>query len=455
MQSGQGDQQSYEHVKDMLRDSRKRTLELVGDLSPEQMMGPQLKIVNPPLWEIGHLAWFQEYWNLRRKDGTRDEFADSEFLERPDEIYNSAEIDHDSRWGADLLSAPETHKYMQDTLDRTLDRLDEEGGPELAYYSRLAVFHEDMHTEAFTYTRHTHGLSAPALSEYDPSILEGQPSGSLPGDAEIPGGEFMLGADPGAVERGEVPFVFDNEKWSHPVQVAPFRMARGQVTYGQFAEFVDDGGYQKPELWSESGRSWREANGVELPLYWEKRGSGSGEWYRRLFDCWEPIPDHAAVIHVSWYEAEAYCNWAGRRLPTESEWELAAAAEPDGAGGISSRKRIYPWGDEPPYPGDRRANLDGVLMGTVDVAAFPDSESASGVRQMLGNVWEWCSDVFEPYPGYERDPYKEYSEPWFGDHMVLRGGCWATRSRMLRNTWRDFYTPDRRDTFVGFRTCAR
>lgn len=448
----QGNPGSTELVKEMLRDSRRRTLELVGDLSEEQMMGPQLRIVNPPLWEIGHLAWFQEYWNLRRRDGTRDEFAASGFLERPDEIYNSAQIDHDSRWGADLLSTPGTYEYMQSVLDRTLERLDREGGPELAYYSRLATFHEDMHTEAFTYTRHTHGLPAPELSDYDPSVLDGQPAGALEGDAEIPGGEFMLGADP---DDDRVPFVFDNEKWAHPVRVAPFRMARGQVTYGQFAEFVEDGGYRKPELWSESGRRWREAGGVEGPLYWEKRGSGSGEWHRRLFDRWEPLPLDAAMIHVNYHEAEAYCNWAGRRLPTEAEWELTAAAEPGSDGGITDRKRLYPWGDEPPTLGDRRANLDGVLLGTVDTAAFPAGESAFGVRQMLGNVWEWCSDVFEPYSGYERDPYAEYSEPWFGDHMVLRGGCWATRSRMLRNTWRNFYMPDRRDTFVGFRTCAR
>ncbi|WP_200900412.1 selenoneine synthase SenA [Rubrobacter aplysinae] len=455
MQDRHGAREDTGNVEDMLRDSRRRTLELVGDLDEEQMMGPQLKIVNPPLWEIGHLAWFQEYWNLRRRDGTRDEFSGSEFLERPDEIYNSAEIDHDSRWGADLLSTSGTHDYMQNVLDRTLDRLDREGGPELSYYSRLATFHEDMHAEAFTYTRHTHGLPAPELSDYDPHALDGQPTGPLPGDAEIPGGEFMLGADPGSVERGEVPFVFDNEKWAHPVQVAPFKMARGQVTYGQFAEFVESGGYEKPGLWSEAGWRWREENGIERPLYWEKRGTGDGEWHRRHFDRLEPIPENAAVIHVGYHEAEAYCNWAGRRLPTEAEWELAAAAEPAPDGGISSRKRLYPWGDKPPVPGDRRANLDGILMGTVDVAAFPEGESAFGVRQMLGNVWEWCSDVFQPYPGYERDPYKEYSEPWFGDHMVLRGGCWATRSRMLRNTWRNFYMPDRRDTFVGFRTCAR
>ena len=152
-------------------------------------------------------------------------------------------------------------------------------------------------------------------------------------------------------------------------------------------------------------------------------------------------------MHVNWYEAEAYCRWAGRRLPTEAEWEFAAAAAP----GVNG-KRCYPWGDEEPLP--RRANLFDTGVDNADVAAFADGDSAWGCRQMFGNVWEWTADWFKPYPGFTRDPYKEYSEPWFGDHKVLRGGCHATRAGLLRNTWRNFYTPDRRDVFAGFRTCA-
>jgi iron(II)-dependent oxidoreductase len=150
------------------------------------------------------------------------------------------------------------------------------------------------------------------------------------------------------------------------------------------------------------------------------------------------------VIHVNWYEADAYCRWAGRRLPTEAEWE-AAAAGPD-------PKRRFPWGDEPPDP--TRANLDGTALGCCDVAACPAGDSGFGCRQMFGNVWEWTASDFGPYPGFVPDPYKEYSQPWFGTHKVLRGGAWPTRARLLRTTWRNFYTPDRRDVWAGFRTCA-
>ncbi len=439
----QNSKEQTEQLAEMLTDSRKRTLELVSDLTDEQMIGPQLRIVNPPLWEIGHLAWFQERWNLRRV--TDEEFRPSNVLDRGDALYDSMEVAHDTRWDLPLLSREETLDYMQRVLDETLNKLHTEGPtPETDYFVRLAAFHEDMHGEAFTYTRQTHGLPAPPISDYGPSILDGQPTGPFEGDTEIHGGEFMLGATP------EMPFVFDNEKWAHPVEVAPFKMARAPVTNGQFAVFVDDDGYRNREFWSEEGRKWLEDTDAEHPVYWRQVGN---EWHTRHFDEVGPLNPHAPVIHVNWYEAEAYCRWAGRRLPTEAEWELAASTEPAPDGeGITGRKRLYPWGDEPPTP--EHANLDGRLLGPVDVAAFPDGDSAFGLRQMIGNTWEWCADDFGPYPGFVRDPYKDYSEPWFGDHKVMRGGCWATRGRMLRNTWRNFATPDRRDIFAGFRTCA-
>ncbi len=437
----QSAQEQIGRLTEMLVDSRRRTLELGSDLSDEQMMGPQLRIVNPPLWEIGHLAWFQERWNLRRI--TDEEFALSNILERGDELYDSMEVAHDTRWDLPLLSHEETLSYMQRVLDETLHKLHTGGPtPEADYFARLAAFHEDMHGEAFTYTRQTHGLPAPQISDYDPAILDAQPRGPLEGDAEVPGGDFMLGATKG------MGFVFDNEKWAHPVEVSPFEISRAPVTNEQFRSFVEDGAYRRQELWSEGGRQWLDETGAEHPAYWSRTG---GEWHQRHFDRTVSLNLHAPVIHVSWYEAEAYCRWAGRRLPTEAEWEMAASAEP-GATGTAGRKRLYPWGETPPEP--RRANLDGRLLGPVDVAAFPEGDSAFGCRQMMGNVWEWCADDFGPYPGFVRDPYKEYSEPWFGEQKVQRGGSWATRSRMLRNTWRNFALPDRRDLFVGFRTCA-
>ncbi len=248
------------------------------------------------------------------------------------------------------------------------------------------------------------------------------------------------------------PFVFDNEKWAHAVELEPFGIARAPVTQSEFAAFVDDRGYLQSEFWSEAGWRWREEARAEHPVYW--RPKVNGRWSRRDFETWVQLEPHRPVIHVNWYEAEAYCRWAKRRLPSEAEWEaVAAAAGPDGGSrSFSAHKRRFPWGDETPTPA--RANLDWHGMGCTDVAAHPDGDSAYGCRQMIGNVWEWTSSDFQPYPGFEIDPYKEYSEPWFGTRKVLRGGCWATRGRMVRNTWRNFYTPDRRDVWAGFRTCA-
>ena len=166
-----------------------------------------------------------------------------------------------------------------------------------------------------------------------------------------------------------------------------------------------------------------------------------------------PLKNNLPVIHVGWYEAEAYCNWARRRLPTEAEWEVAASAEPTAAGGLSERRRYFPWGDR--AAGPEHANLDWRHPGAVEVGTYRAGDSAFGCRQMIGNVWEWTANKFEPYPGFVADPYKEYSKPWFGTHRVLRGGCWATSSLLIRNTWRNFYTPDRRDVWAGFRTCAK
>jgi iron(II)-dependent oxidoreductase len=285
-----------------------------------------------------------------------------------------------------------------------------------------------MHGEAFTYTRQTLGYPEPAIARVVPE----RRAGPLPGDVKVEGARLLLGAS------ADEPFVFDNEKWSHPVDVASFRIARAPVTNEEYAVFVENGGYRDSRFWSEAGWRWRDSVQAGRPVYWEE-----GRVQRR-YDSLQPLGPHEPVIHVCWYEAEAYCNWAGRRLPTEAEWELAAA---------TPAKRRFPWGDSPPDA--RRANLDGRAGGPVDVAAHPEGDSSYGCRQMVGNVWEWTATDFAPYPGFVADPYKEYSQPWFSSpHKVLRGGCWATRGRLLRNTWRNFYPPDRRDVLAGFRTCT-
>lgn len=420
-----------------ISDSAQRALDLVADLSDEELLGPRLPIVNPLHWEIGHLAWFQEKWILRHVLGRAPIRADG------DSLYDSSAVAHDLRWDLPLPPRRETVAFLETVRDRVLDCLrSEKLSADLQYFNLLSIFHADMHNEAFTYTRQTLGYPCPRLG----NVKDGRPSskgGPLPGDAEIPGGTFLLGA------TREEPFVFDNEKWVHPIEVRGFLMARAATTQAEFAAFVEDGGYRRRELWCQEGWHWRGSVGAEHPLYWQRSASG---WLRRDFDAWVPLEPHRPVLHVNWYEADAYCRWAGRRLPTEVEWEVAASCEPRPDGGLSGRKRRFPWGDDPPTPD--RANLDWRAMGCVDVGALPAGDSGFGCRQMLGNVWEWTSSDFLPYPGFTADPYKEYSEPWFGTHKVLRGGCWTTRSRLLRNTWRNFYKPDRRDVWAGFRTCC-
>jgi iron(II)-dependent oxidoreductase len=426
-----------------LREARTRTLELVSDLSEEQLMGPRLRIVNPMRWEIGHVAWFQEFWILRHLGGLPP------ILEQGDALYDSARVAHDTRWDLPLPSRAQTLAYMNQVLDRICDASDRRGrdpisGYDESYFFHLALFHEQMHAEAITYTRQTLCYRRPRIG------IENDARGTtdlnkVSGDAFIPGGRFKLGDPPGAA------FVFDNEQQPHEVQVAPFRVSKTAVTNRELANFVEDGGYRRRELWSDEGWQWKRNAAADHPVYW--RREPNGRWLRRDFDEWVALEDRAAAIHVNWYEADAYCRWAGRRLPTEAEWEMAASCEPSGDGrSISNNKRQYPWGNNSPTP--RHANLDWRAMHCIEVDALPEGDSAFGCRQMIGNAWEWTSTAFGPYPGFAPGPYKEYSAPWFGDHKVLRGGCWATRSSMIRSAYRNFYTPDRRDVWAGLRTCA-
>jgi iron(II)-dependent oxidoreductase len=401
-------------------------------------MGPRLDIVNPLLWEIGHVGWFHEYFALRRLDGG------SSLLPEADDLYNSSTVPHDARWELPLPSLRGTLDYMARVADAMVERLDrDQATEEETSLYLLTIYHEDMHDEAFTYTRQTLGYPAPVFAAAQGDAAVTIDAGPLPGDVAVPGGILQLGSSPGMM------FVFDNEKWAHAVDVAPFHIARAPVTNAEFLMFVTEGGYQRREFWSDDGWRWRQAVRAEHPLYWICQ---NGSWTQRRFDRTEPLRPHRPLVHANWYEAEAWCRWAGRRLPTEAEWEAAASTEPTAAGGLGPRKRRYPWGDEAPAP--HQANLDGRVIGVVDVAACASGDSPWGCRQMVGNVWEWTATTFEQYPGFSPDAYEDYSAPWFGSRKVLRGGAWATRSRMVTNSYRNFFTPERRDVMAGFRTCA-
>lgn len=422
-----------EHLAAIMDDAHRRSLALIRGLDDAQLMGPRLPIVNPLRWEIGHVAWFHEKFVLRDLYGYPPIFPDG------DELYDSAAIPHEMRWELPLPGMEETIRYAEAVERCCLGRLDRGVASEQdSFRYQFTTFHEDMHTEAYICARQTLGHPAPELGR---PAAETPPGDSLLRDAAVPGGTFRLGAERNA------PFLFDNEKWAHPVEVQPFAIARAPVSNAEFAAFVEAGGYRRRALWSESGWKWRTEAGATRPLYWIP--GGGGEFRVRRFDRSEPLAEEEPVIQVNWFEANAWCAWAGRRLPTEVEWETAALGEP-ARDGLAATKRTYPWGEAPPEP--RRANLDGWSLGCVPVGALPDGDSAFGCRQMLGNVWEWTADTFAPFPGFRSDAYREYSEAGFHRTKVLRGGAWATRSRMLNGRYRNFFSPDRRDVLAGFRT---
>jgi iron(II)-dependent oxidoreductase len=424
-------------AEDLLRtlvDARSVELELLDGFADSQMLGQKGHFLEPPIWEMGHVGWFQEYWLLRHLDGAQSTLPGS------DAIYDSFNVSYRLRWDHPYPSRRESLEYISEVLKRSMGRLEgREPTDQETYFYTLAALHEDMHAENLTLILTTLGYPLPELSSFDRAAANPPVDESyVPHDVEVPGGTFMLGA-----AHGE-PFVFDNEKWAHPVAVKPFRIGSTPITNGQFQAFVDEGGYRRREVWGARGWDWRRRADISQPLFWMRDGK---RWLERSFDLAVPLRPWHPVTCVSWYEAEAYCKWARRRLPTEAEWEMAASLDPK-----TGHKRRFPWGDAPPAP--EQANLDHRAGGTIDVRALPAGDSAFGCRQMIGNVWEWVADTFAPYPGFVCDPYKEYSQPYFGTKKVLKGGCWATRARLIRNTWRNFFMRQRRNIFAGFRTCA-
>jgi iron(II)-dependent oxidoreductase len=378
-----------------LRDARDYTLTLFDCFMAAGLdvaaRVPQLAIINPPLWELGHIAWFAEWYILREADSSNPTAAKrTSLLTKGDDWFDSNTIAHRARWSLELPSPGALKTYCHEVLDRTLDKLMHvENRHQDLYPYRLVLAHEDMHGEAFAYTLQTLGVDSPQRAGWQklPSWAQGE--------IRFPGGTIDLGSAPG---KG---FVFDNEKWAHRCYVPPFTMDSTLVSNAQYAEFVRDGGYDNPQFWTQAGRAWLMRQERSAPYGWQRDGK---LWLTKRFGKIVALSPGEPIRHVSLFEAQAYCAWAGRRLPSEAEWECAAL----------SQHPALRWGD----------------------------------------LWEWTCSPFEPYPGFSADAYREYSAPWFGTHQALRGASFATRARMRSLKYRNFYLPERHDMFVGFRTCA-
>ena len=379
-----------------LVDARDYTLALFDALAAhgfdQAVNVPRIKTLNPPLWELGHTAWFAEWFVLREATSSHPTGARrTGLLARGDDWFDSALVAHAARWNLDLPGPGALKTYTREVLDRILEKLRQTPHDDAALYPfRLALAHEDMHGEALLYTLQKLGVAAPqSLPAPAPARRLAQP------EIAFPGGSITLG---GQADSG---FVFDNEKPACRCYVAPFQIDAQAVTNGQFLEFVQDGGYEHPQFWTPAARAWLMTQERSAPRYWSRH---AGAWSGTRFGQARTLDPHEAVRHVSLYEAQAYCAWAGRRLPLEAEWEYAATSAQPG----------FHW----------------------------------------GAVWEWTATPFEPHPGFTPDRYLDYSAPWFGSHQVLRGASFATPARFRSPYFRNFFMPTRDDLFGGFRTCA-
>jgi len=422
-------------IASLLMEARERTLLLVDGLSDEDLHRQHDPLMSPILWDLGHTAHFEELWLTQNLDGP------IEFSEMPG-MYNPFDHPRAERAKLPLPSFAPMRERLAEIRDRVLTRLArvdlDDPNPLLAggYVYHMVLQHEYQHNETILQT-----LQLKLGEPYLPPVRSPVPEividqSQLTDMVEIPAGEYTIGTDDRSV-------AYDNERPRHSIVVASFRIDRTPVTNGDYMEFISAGGYQDGRFWSQAGRKWLAESGCVAPAYWSREGDA---WVGRTMDRTSVVDPRRPVCHVSYHEADAFAKWAGKRLPTEAEWEIAASWDP-GSGALR-----YPWGDEDATPLD--ANLDQLSLDTAAVGAYPRNVSPMGCYGMIGDVWEWTSSDFAGYPGFESFPYREYSEAFFGsEYKVLRGGAWATRPGVIRATFRNWDLPIRRQIFSGFR-CA-
>jgi gamma-glutamyl hercynylcysteine S-oxide synthase len=419
-----------------LQEVRARTLFLIEGLSDEALNQVHDPLMSPIAWDLGHIATFEDLWLAQNAFGSAPLRADL------GQVYDPFTAPRSERGALPYLRGAGVLGHLEAVRARTLALLEDadlsgSGGELLTdgFVYEMVLRHEQQHTETILQT-----LQIMIGEPYEPPVRRPLPAAERAAAdmALVPGGPFEMGAP----SRG---FAYDNERPRHAQDLPPFLIDRVPVTNGQMTDFIADGGYRRPELWTADGWEWREREAVELPRYWS---CDDGVHIVRSFGEEAPVDPALPVCHVSWFEADAYARWAGKRLPTEAEWEKAAAWDPE-----SGQSRPHPWGGQP--ASERVANLGQLAFGPAPSGAYRCGESPCGMRQAAGDVWEWTSSPFEGYTGFRAFPYREYSEEFFGGpYRVLRGGSWATQPEAVSNTFRNWDYPQRRQIFAGFRCAA-
>ncbi|GGQ69414.1 ergothioneine biosynthesis protein EgtB [Kitasatospora griseola] len=410
--------------------ARERTALLTGAVEDAELVAQHSPLMSPLVWDLAHIGNQEELWLLRNVGG-RDPMHPE-----IDPLYDAFEHPRSERPSLPLLPPDQARAYAHEVRGRVLDLLAAtplEGAPLLdaGFAFGMIAQHEQQHDETMLIT---HQLRT------GPAVLDAPPppaaEGVLRPEVLVPAGPFTMGTD-------TEPWSLDNERPAHRVDLPAFWLDTAPVSNSAYQAFIADGGYREPRWWTPAGWEHRMAADLTAPLFWTEQG---GQWLRRRFGHLEPVPPNEPVLHVSWYEADAYARWAGRRLPTEAEWEKAARHDP-----ATGRSRRFPWGDEPPGP--EHANLGQRHLRPAPVGAYPQGESPYGARQLIGDVWEWTASDFAAYPGFRAWPYREYSEVFFGpEYKVLRGGSFAVAPVACRGTFRNWDYPIRRQIFSGFRT---
>lgn len=417
----------------MLTQCDERTRELIDQLSDEQLVVPYFQGINPPIWELGHCAFFYDYFLLRhlgKKEARMPGY---------DDVWDSLEIHHEERWENGVVpDRATTLDFYRKIIAETRVFLESETlSDHQLYLCAYSIFHQDMHIESLIQARQTLGYPRPVFTSGAEKSQQLEPFTHSQPDAVVPAGSYPIGLP--ADEASFPNFCFDNEKPQFEIELASFAISKTLVSCGEFLDFVNDGGYRDEKFWSFGGRHWLRQSGQQHPSLWKNRETA---WLVKHFDNWHDLQPNHPVLSVCYWEAEAYCKWSNRRLPSEYEWE-AAARGPAG--------RIFPWGNSMDR---KKVDMDAKTMGKIPVNALPESASPFGCLQMIGTAWEWTRNPYLPYDGFCVDMYPYMSTLQFGTHKTCKGGSCATSSQLIRSTYRQAYFPSRTDVFTGFRTCA-